>query len=90
MNKTTYSKNKHIKKNSDFSNYPNTFYLTQNQNFFSENNLNIEFSNCSNDNLSDYGTKKNPIKGNVKLLTQFEEKAKSLNNTKRKILLCSY
>ena len=83
MNKTSYSKNKHIKTNSDFSNYPKTFYLTQNQNFFSENNLNVDFSNCSNDNLSDYGTKKNPIKGNVILLSQFEEKAKSLNNTKR-------
>ena len=47
MNKTSYSKNKHIKTNSDFSNYPKTFYLTQNPNFFSENNLNVDFSNCS-------------------------------------------
>ena len=83
MNKTTYSKTTNNKTNSDLSNVPNTFYLTQNQNFFSDNNINIDFSNFSNGNLSDYGTKKNPIIGNVKLLSQFEEKTKSLSNTKK-------
>ena len=76
INKTTYSKTTNNKTNSDLSNVPNTFYLTQNQNFFSDNNINIDFSNFSNGNLSDYGTKKNPIIGNVKLLSQFEEKIK--------------
>ena len=81
MNKTTYSKTTTIKRNNDILNYQNTFYLTQNKNFFSDYNINIDFSNISNENLSD--SKKKPIIGNLKLLSQFEEKTKSLSNTKR-------
>ena len=82
MNKTTYSKTTNIKRNNDILNYQNTFYLTQNKNFFSDYNINIDFSNISNENLSD-SKKKKPIIGNLKLLSQFEEKTKSLSNTKR-------
>ena len=81
MNKTTYSKTTTIKRNNDILNYQNSFYLTQNKNFFSDYNINIDFSNLSNENLSD--SKKKPIIGNLKLLSQFEEKTKSLSNTKR-------
>ena len=59
MNKTTYSKTTTIKRNNDILNYQNTFYLTQNKNFFSDYNINIDFSNISNENLSDSKKKTN-------------------------------
>ena len=80
QNNSIYSKTTKIT-NSDFSFIPNTFYLTQNQNF---SDLIINNNNdFSSFNLSEYGTKKKPFIGNIKLLNHFEEKTKSLEQVKK-------
>ena len=80
QNNSIYSKTTKIT-NSDFSFIPNTFYLTQNQNF---SDLMINNNNdFSSFNLSEYGTKKKPFIGNIKLLNHFEEKTKSLEQVKK-------